>query len=88
MSIWPREITEFRNAHLRSDAHVAIMRIAEIESFVLEHFGIQPDADSVPVEIRAFAFLSFTRPMATEEQAAKIDAEIKRQLAAYRGGFN
>jgi hypothetical protein len=86
MSIWPGEIATFRDNHLRSEAHIAILRIAETEAFVLEHFGIEPGAEYVPDEVRAFAFLSFVRPDATPEQAAKIDAEIERQLAALRKG--
>jgi hypothetical protein len=84
--LWPSDIAAFRESHLRSDAHTAIMRIAEIEKFVLEKFGIEADADDAPEEIRAFAFLSLMRPMANEEQAAKIDAEIERQLALLRKG--
>jgi hypothetical protein len=86
MSIWPSDIATFRDNHLRSDAHVAIMRIAATEAFVLEHFGIEPDADNVPDEVRAFAFLSLIRPGATPAQAEKIDAEIAKQLAALRKG--
>lgn len=88
MSIWPTCLATFRDNHLRSEAHIAILRIAETEAFVLEHFGIEPDADLVPNEVRAFAFLSFIRPDAAAEQAAKIDAEIERQLAALRKGAN
>lgn len=84
--LWPSDIAAFRESHLRSDAHIAILRIAEIESFVLEKFGIEADADDAPVEIRAFVFLSFMRPMADQEQAAKIDVEIERQLASLRKG--
>jgi len=88
MSIWPADIAKFRDAHLRSNAHIAILRIAEIESFVLHHFGIEPDTDHVPDEVRAFAFLSLIRPGATPAQAEKIDAEIAKQLAALRGRVN
>lgn len=86
MSIWPADLATFRDNHLRSSEHIAILRIAATEAFVLEHFGIEPDADYVPDEVRAFAFLSFIRPDATPAQAAKIDAEIERQLAALRQG--
>ncbi|MGS1125680.1 hypothetical protein ACVCL3_01650 [Rhodanobacter sp. UC4437_H4] len=86
MSIWPAEIAAWRNEHLRSSEHIAILRIAATEAFVLEHFCIEPDARDVPAEIRAFAFLSLIRPDATPAQAAKIDAEIERQLAALRKG--
>jgi hypothetical protein len=84
--IWPAELRAFRETHLRSSEHIGILRIAETEAFVLEHFGLEADADNVPVEVKAFAFLSFIRPDATPEQATKIDAEIERQLAALRKG--
>jgi hypothetical protein len=84
--IWPAEIEKWRNEHLRSAEHIAILRIAETEAFILAHFGIEPDADNVPAEVKAFAFLSFIRPDATADQVARIDAEIERHLAALRKG--
>jgi hypothetical protein len=84
--IWPNQIAAFRNEHLLSNAHKAIMRIAEIEAFILEQYGIEPNANHVPAEIKAFAFLAFVKIDATPEQIVKLDAEIERQLAALRKG--
>lgn len=84
--IWPTQIATFRDNHLRSNEHVMIMRIAEIEAFILENWQIAPDAPLVPTAIKAFAFLSLIKPDATPEQVTKIDAEIDRQLATLRKG--
>ncbi len=56
--IWPTQIATFRDNHLRSNEHIAILRIAELEAFILENWRIEPDAQHVPPAIKAFAFLS------------------------------
>ena len=87
--IWPKELQEFRERHLQSDEHIAILRIAAIEQFVQEQFGIAADAIDVPDEVRGIAALLFVQAtMATPEQSAKIDAEIQRLSAKLNGSIH
>jgi predicted RNase H-like nuclease (RuvC/YqgF family) len=87
--IWPAELQEFRERHVRSDAHIAILRIAAIEQHIQEQFGIAADATDVPDEVRRIAALLFVQAtMTTPEQSQKIDDELQRLLAKLKGSVH
>lgn len=87
--MWPIEIMEFRESHLRSDAHTLIMRIAQIEVEVKERFGVEADCDTCPSAVRTFAFLSLARfNVDTEEDNQKISAAIDHVVAEFKARSN
>ncbi len=85
--IWPKELQEFRERHLQSGEHIAILRIAAIEKHIETTYGYAPDATGVPYEVRGIAALLFVQAEcgATPEQSAKIDAEILRLDSVLKG---
>jgi hypothetical protein len=87
--MWPAEIMEFRDRHLRSDAHAMIMCIAQIEVEVKERFGVEADCESCPSSVRKFASLSLVRAFAdSEDQKLKLAMAIDDAAAEFKARSN
>ena len=79
--LWPREVFEFRERHLRSNAHRLILAIGLSELRTCEHFGVDDAVTNATDEMRKFAFLSLAQLYAeTDDESERLSAALEAVL--------